>query len=453
MNNRRRIAACICSLTLMASLTFANILPTLAAEKTEWDSAVAVMQAAKNDDTGTGDSEHNDGLIYVNDALYQGYYMDDAGMMYIVLRGVAKPKTGTLKAGTKYYDFNSQNTAVLSIHTLYVNGNAYTGYYMDSANRMYMVKKGIRVLADGTGNLVNKTLKAGTVYYSNKEEKKLSLAQNTLYVNGKLYTGYYMDSRNKMYTVKKGLRENGTGSLVNRTLRAGTKYYSNKERKKLTLSAHTLYIKGIAYTGYYTDSKNKMYSVKNGIRTAANKTLKAGAKYYSNQDGKTKKISQKTVYINGSAVKGMSAKSLTTLQRAQTIVNRITDDSMTKEEKLKVCFQYVQKYKESRPRTPHYLGMDWPVLYANDMFLKGTGNCFSYAASFAYMAKAIGYKEVYCCNSGNHGWTEIDGLIYDVQWSREHHEYNYYGLSYDTKTDVPYKWAIRERLPWMHIKI
>ncbi|MCM1397943.1 MAG: hypothetical protein NC225_00520 [Clostridium sp.] len=446
MNNRKRFAACICLFTLMASLTFVTILPVHAAENQETGSAAA-------GETGTEEQDGNDGRIYVNGKLYQGYYMDQTGVIYIVSKGVAKPKTGTLKAGIKYYECKSGSMAVMSNHTLYVNGKAYTGYYMDSKNRMYTVKKGIRVLADGTANLVNKTLKAGTVYYSNKEEKMLPLSKHTLYVKGIAYTGYYMDSKGRMYTVKKGIREDGSSSLVNKTLKAGTVYYSNKEGKMLSLSKHTLYIKGIAYTGYYTDSRDKMYSVKNGIRTIANNTLKTGDKYYSYTEKKTKKLSKKTVYIDGNAVTGMSAKSLTTLQRAQKIVNRITDDSMTKEEKLKVCFEYVQKYKESRPRTPHYTEMDWPVLYANDMFLKGTGNCFSYAAAFAYMAKAVGYKNVYCCSSGNHGWTEIDGLIYDVQWSREHHEYNYYGLSYDTKTDVQYKWSIREGKPWMHIKL
>ena len=42
------------------------------------------------------------------------------------------------------------------------------------------------------------------------------------------------------------------------------------------------------------------------------------------------------------------------------------------------------------------------------MFVDGAGNCFSYGAAFAYMAKAIGYKNVYCCNSGGHGWAEVD---------------------------------------------
>ncbi|MDE6024990.1 MAG: hypothetical protein K2G45_05995 [Lachnospiraceae bacterium] len=448
----RKIAVCICAFTLVASLVIVDALPALAAAKPEISSVAATKETEEME---SGGSENNDVRIYVDDVLYNGYYMDNANILYIVSHGVAEPKTGTLKAGATYYSCNAGKMLALAKQTLYVNGKAYTGYYLDSQNKMYSVKNGIRINEDGTRTLKTGTLKAGTKYYSCNAGKMLTLAKQTLYVNGKVYTGYYLDSQNKMYRVKNGIRisENGTRTLKTGTLKAGTKYYSCSKKNTEKLSKNTVYVNGNIYTGYYLDSQNKMYSVKKGTSTRLNIGLKSGVKYYSYNAGKTKKLSKKTVYINGKAVKGMSAKSLTTLQRAQKIVNRITDDSMTKEEKLKVCFEYVQNYEESRPRTPHYTGMDWPVLYANDMFLNGKGNCFSYAAAFAYMAKAIGYTEVYCCNSGNHGWTEINGLVYDPQWSREHHVYNYYGLSYDTKVDVQYKWAIREGLPWMHIKM
>ncbi len=127
---------------------------------------------------------------------------------------------------------------------------------------------------------------------------------------------------------------------------------------------------------------------------------------------------------------------------------------LTDAQKLKICFDYVKgAYVEKNPRIPHYNGMDWPQLYANDMFVNGVGNCFSYGAAFAYMAKAIGYEEVYCCHSGGHGWAEIDGLVYDPEWSRHHFTYSYYALSYDSKTDQNYKGAIAPGLPWMHVKI
>ncbi|MDE6024989.1 MAG: hypothetical protein K2G45_05990 [Lachnospiraceae bacterium] len=337
----------------------------------------------------------------------------------------------------------------------YVDGTLYTGYYLDSKNKMYIVKNGVRVKKDGTHNLKTGTLKAGTKYYSYRAGKIQILQKQTLYVKGKVYSGYYTDSKNKMYIVKNGVRvkKDGTLNLKTGVLKAGTKYYSNTENKTKKLTKKTLYVNGKLYTGYYTDSKNKMYSVKKGNYTFANKTLNSGVKYYSYKAGKKLTLSRQTVYVNGKPVKGMNGESLAVLQRAQAVVNSITDDSMTKKQKLKVCFDYVKTYTECRPRTPHYLGMDWPIIYANDMFINGAGNCCSYAAAFAYMAKAIGYEEVYCCNSGGHGWAEIDGLIYDPEWSKHYFVYNYFGLSYDTKTDQNYKAALSPEKPWMRIKL
>lgn len=142
------------------------------------------------------------------------------------------------------------------------------------------------------------------------------------------------------------------------------------------------------------------------------------------------------------------------LSRALELVNRITDSSMTKEEKLLAMWNYCRDaYVERNPRIPHYKGMDWPIIYANDMFLNGVGNCMSYGAEFCYIAKAIGYQDCYACNSGAHGWAEIDGLVYDVEWSRHFFKYNYYALSYDTHTDQNYKGAISAGKPWMHIRV
>lgn len=156
---------------------------------------------------------------------------------------------------------------------------------------------------------------------------------------------------------------------------------------------------------------------------------------------------------NGKATLAASTASEATLARAQVIVNRITNNAMTNEQKLKACFDFVKTYGECRPRTPHYMGMDWPVIYANDMFVNGKGNCFSYAAAFAYLAKAVGYENVYACSSSGHGWAEVNGLVYDPEWSKHSTKSSYYGLSYNTKTDVNYKSAIASAKAWMHIKI
>ena len=146
-----------------------------------------------------------------------------------------------------------------------------------------------------------------------------------------------------------------------------------------------------------------------------------------------------------------------TLYRAFKVIENITTESMTQEEKLKACYDYVQKMTELNPRLPHYTGEDWPMIYAEDVFMNKEGNCLSFASALAYMAKALGYKDVYVCSSGEHGWAEIDGLIYDPEWALHHFEYNYYALSYDEPTDQNYRetisWADQPGLQWMRIKL
>ena len=380
--------------------------------------------------------------LYVKGKVYSGYYMSRSKKMYSVKKGTCTLKTGMVNAGVKYYSCTAKKTLKLSKKTLYVKGKVYSGYYMSRSKKMYSVKKGTCTLKTGMVN-------AGVKYYSYPAKKTLKLSKETLYVKGKVYSGYYMSSSKKMYSVKKGTCILKTG-MVN----AGTKYYSYSDKKTLILPEQVLYVEGGVYSGYYTDQENKMYNINGGIFTLVNTTLNAGTAYYSYNEGKMLTLQTLMVYVNGKAMEGMSPESLATLQRAQAVVASITNDSMTREEKLRVCFDYVKiAYGESKPRVPHYRGMDWPVIYANDMFLNGSGNCLSYGAAFAYMAKAIGYEEVYCCHSGGHGWAEIDGLVYDPEWSKWHHVYNYFALSYDTPTDQNYKGAIGAGHPWMHVKI
>ena len=168
-------------------------------------------------------------------------------------------------------------------------------------------------------------------------------------------------------------------------------------------------------TGWYTKQGHTWYFNKQGKRVTGWKIIK-GKKYYFRTSGRYRGtvvtgwmkqgnawywFSKKGVYHPERSANASRASDSTgsarqkTIRRAKAIVASITNSKMSKAQKLRVCFEYVMKsYTGRRPRTPHYKGTDWPVVYANDMFLDGSGNCFSYAAAFAYMAKACGYKNV-----------------------------------------------------------
>ena len=76
--------------------------------------------------------------------------------------------------------------------------------------------------------------------------------------------------------------------------------------------------------------------------------------------------------------------------------------------------------------------------YANYMFVNGRGNCFRYAASFACIAKVLGYEsrvavgEISSSRGGMtpHGWTEVNvgGTWYmcDANMQRNRPEINSY---------------------------
>lgn len=253
------------------------------------------------------------------------------------------------------------------------------------------------------------------------------------------------------------------GNLISSYI-SDAKYYYNGiiADGKITVNGESYYFtNGLFRTGYQKINGNKYYYNSSGVlqKNGIVGSDKDGW-YYADKNGKidftySNAVTQNGkdwIVRNGKATK-VSTKSDRTLFRAMKIVTKITDNSMSKSQKLKVCYNYVKKsYTELNPRIPHYTGNDWPIIYANDMFVDGAGNCFSYAAAFAYMAKAIGYENVYCCNSGGHGWAEIDGLIYDPEWSR-HHSKEYYALSYNTTKDPNYKGAIAPGYSWMHVKI
>lgn len=161
----------------------------------------------------------------------------------------------------------------------------------------------------------------------------------------------------------------------------------------------------------------------------------------------------KWMVINGEATKVVTNSDKTMFYALQNVA-KCTNSKMDKKTKLKKCFEYLQDTYLEGSQREGYFEMDWPIVYANDLFVKGKGDCYSYGAAFAYMARGIGYTETYACNSGGHGWAEIDNRVYDPEWSMHSSKSTYYGVSYDDKkVDVPYKSSIPEGVSWHRVPI
>ena len=205
-------------------------------------------------------------------------------------------------------------------------------------------------------------------------------------------------------------------------LSSGRYYYYNAKGKKVTG------ITKIRNKQYYFDEK--------GIQRTGWQLI--GKNYYYFKIGEAKKgsmVTDKTVNgvrldKKGKAVLTKDSKEkLKLMVHASEVVEEITDWSMSKMERLRKCFDYTK-------HTYHYYNWrkfsnvkNWDKLYASDMFFHGKGNCFSYAAAFAYLANAVGYS-ANVISSGGHGWAEIDGRVFDPDWALASRVDSYFNMSY-----------------------
>lgn len=140
-------------------------------------------------------------------------------------------------------------------------------------------------------------------------------------------------------------------------------------------------------------------------------------------------------------------------ERVDAILTSIIQPGMTDEEKISACYWYMAKshtYKRDYIRPSG----DWTKDYALDIFTTGKGNCYRFAAAFAYLMKELGYEtkvitgQVSAARGGTtpHSWTEVytDGnwYVYDTELQYAAGQHNYYKKTYAT---YPVKPLIKEQ--------
>lgn len=123
-------------------------------------------------------------------------------------------------------------------------------------------------------------------------------------------------------------------------------------------------------------------------------------------------------------------------QNARKIVSQTTNKGMSKSAKLEACFRWVMRRYYHTWRLFSQGGKAWWAVNANDHFERGCGDCIADASAFAYLAKVLGYKNVYVCTDGyrndedSHGWTEINGRVYDPLFAEAKSYSRNYGVKY-----------------------
>ena len=345
-----------------------------------------------------------------------------------------------------YYPMLTVESGVLYYVQVRPHGNGVNGPYSKPKSMTYIGPANLKLSMSGSDLALGWNSVAGANKYQIAKLKKGDSAFEYFYTSETSYTDKAVTGSEDFYSYQV--------RAMYETANSGTAYGAWS-------SAWHFNNGKIVFDGYQIINGSKYY-YKNGVVQKNGVVGNSRDGYcYADKNGKIDTTYCGAVTSNGAdwIVQNGKATEVTTadgrnLFRAMKLVAQLTTPNMSNEQKLRTCFEHLKKsYVEKNPRIPHYTGMDWPVIYANDIFSNGVGNCFSYAAVFCYMAKAIGYTNIYACTSGGHAWAEINGLIYDPEWARHRFQYTYFGLSYDTQTDVNYKAGIAAGEPWMHVKV
>lgn len=96
------------------------------------------------------------------------------------------------------------------------------------------------------------------------------------------------------------------------------------------------------------------------------------------------------------------------------VIEACTSENMTQSIQLENCFNYLVGLSSYERDNEVPVG-NWTGAYAKDMLLEGKGNCYKYAAAFAYIAKGLGYDAKVCTGTvlsslggkTPHSWTEV----------------------------------------------
>ncbi|MDY3919133.1 MAG: transglutaminase domain-containing protein [Candidatus Limivivens sp.] len=282
----------------------------------------------------------------------------------------------------------------------YKNGKPVKGFVKINGITYYFDQKGRRVQSAWIR-------KNGNIYRTDRKGRILK--KRFVTVNGRTY-----------YLKWNGVRKTGWGDF-----KAGRAYFGTNGVMR----------KGVQKIGksyYFFSSQGYLQT---GIQTKGNTT------YYVNSKGKiTRSLKEENGTAigydsSGKALDQISTEELLADICAARIVSQVTNSSMTDAQKLRACFDWVVKKPYATLRTFRAFE-GWTAVYANDHFVRGRGNCHSDAAAFAYLAKALGYQNVYVCvdsdgtNVNGHSWTEINGLAYDPLFAESKGFAKNYGVPY-----------------------
>lgn len=135
-------------------------------------------------------------------------------------------------------------------------------------------------------------------------------------------------------------------------------------------------------------------------------------------------------------------------QTVDAILTSIIKPEMTEEEMISACYWYMVNHHTYK-RTYETPSGDWTGTFAQEILISGEGNCFRFAAGFAYLVNELGYEtKVITGQVGTrkggltpHGWTEVNiggnWYLFDTELQYANGKKNYYWKTYETYPSNP----------------
>ena len=114
------------------------------------------------------------------------------------------------------------------------------------------------------------------------------------------------------------------------------------------------------------------------------------------------------------------------MKQTAAVIEACTNKNMSQSQQLRRCFDFLVQ-AVSYERSMETPTGNWTGSYAVSILETGKGNCYNYAAAFAYIAKGLGYESKVCTGTVTsslggrtpHAWTEIkmgdDWFIFDAE--------------------------------------
>lgn len=217
------------------------------------------------------------------------------------------------------------------------------------------------------------------------------------------------------------------GKLATGLKKIGKYYYYFKE----TGQAGT---KGMILTGERKIKKTEYYFKKTGKAGVIGRGLDGWVNLKRGRCRCSKGKILKNRYVDNYYVGpngAMSAKSKKLYNLVKSTINKNTNSSMTKEQKLRACYNYLIKGGFRYVRNYVFKNeASWKMDCAYQMLSNKQGICYHFSSAFGFMARELGYdadiiKGKISSVSGGysaHSWTEIEigGKKYVFDASMEH---------------------------------